>query len=177
MKKRTPPWTEIPKRPVIDSGPLFESLLWRFSESFDQPDLISRPQYLKTSDDRAALAWYLPLAKPIVTSPEVIAEIHGRVTREARLRQPRLGDFWKFSQKELSQLGLAEELVKLVEMEPEILSRFGPTDTSLIRLGSQFRRPVLTEDGPLGARCKQERLEVLTTSDILSLFLARERSR
>ncbi len=84
--------------------------------------------------------------------------------------QPRLGQFWTLAWGELSKLGFDEELVRLREMRPETLSEFGPTDTAILRIGSLPGRVVLTEDGPLRGRCMRAQIEVLTTSEILSLW-------
>jgi hypothetical protein len=115
--------------------------------------------------------WYLPLAKPITSSPEVIAEIHGLAIRH-RPRLPLQG-FWEFAQNELSQLGLDEVLVKLADMKTPLLSSLGPTDTSLLQIAqlpTSFRRLVFTEDAKLRDQCQEKEIEVLTVSEVLSLW-------
>jgi predicted nucleic acid-binding protein len=103
--------------------------------------------------------------KPITTCPQVIAEIHRHA--EEKLEDRNLGSFWKFAQKELSELGLHEEMVRLLEMDVNILSDFGPTDTAIVHLSHQIRQPVLTEDGKLATKCRSWELQVLSVTDIL----------
>ena len=117
-------WQPIYRYPIIAAhvGLSLSMALWPAQKNLGtlisySAALMLGAQFWHAHSGGLALAWYLPLAKPFVTSPEVIAEIHGRVTREARLRQPRLGDFWKFAQKELSQLGLAEEFEEQARAE------------------------------------------------------------
>ncbi len=168
MRKHRPARVEIPKSPVIDTNVLFDFLVWRFSVSFSLPEIASELRHLRTADQRDAVAWYLSWAKPIITSPEVIAELHGRVTRDKKLRQPRLGSFWTFAQQELRQLELDEELMKLLEMQPATLAHFGPTDTGVLGIAARDRRPVLTEDGKLRSRCLEEQIKVVSVDEILA---------
>jgi len=135
----------IPRYPIVDTGPLFDFLLWRFSELVNVPALLSNLRYLKTDIYRRSLEWYFSVAKPITTCPQVIAEIHQHAERMHGIH---LGDFWRHAQKELSSLGLSETLVKLLEMDSDTLSLLGPTDTAflhiaILKLSQIFPRPLI----------------------------------
>src|SRR5437870_2580920 len=136
VRKPKPGRTEIPRNPVIDTTLLLDFLVWRFSVSFGRPNIASQLQYLKTDGERAAMEWYLSSAKPVITSPGVIAEIHGLVQSRIGLRQPLIGSFWEFAREELLRLGLDEELVRLLEMDSGTLSVFGPTDTAILKIAT-----------------------------------------
>lgn len=162
---------EIPRYPIVDTGPLFDFLLWQFSDSFRMSNLSSKLRYLTNDFYRKSVRWYFTVAKPITTCPEVIAEIH-RHAKE-KLRDRNLGSFWKFTQKELSELGLSEKLVELVQMDSDTLSSFGPTDTALIHIASlspNLSQPVFTEDGELAGQCRKKQLSVLRIDDVLSIW-------
>lgn len=162
----------IPRNPIVDTGPLFDFLLWRFSESFEILTLLSGLRYLRTRTYKKSIQWYFTVAKPITTCPEVIAEVHRHA--EGILRGSRLGDFWRFAQKELIELGLSEKLVELIQMDGDTLSSLGPTDTALLHLSRQIRQPVLTEDGKLATKCRGWELPVLSVTDVVAYWQEHE---
>lgn len=164
----------IPRSPIVDTGPLFDFLLWRFSESFKIPSLLSKLRYLNNESYRKSVSWYFRVAKPITTCPEVIAEVH-RLAKE-KLREGekvKLGHFWRFAQQELKELGLSEELVQLVQMDSDTLSSLGPTDTALLEIASStpnLHQPILTEDGPLTGLCRKKQVRFLRIAEVLSIW-------
>lgn len=158
----------IPRYPIVDCGVLFDFLLWRFSESIKIPALKADFRHLKTGPYKMSLRWYFGKAKPIVTCPEVLAEIHGHAQR--KWRGQKLGSFWTFAQKELRELGLSEKLVKLLDMDGTTLSILGPTDTAILYLSRELNQPVLTEDHELSGKCRKEQLKVIGIADLYSLW-------
>ncbi len=165
-------WATIPRQPIVDTNLLFDFLLWRFSDSLKILPLLAELKYLKAAPYRASLQWYFKIAKPITTCPEVIAEIHGHAERTPGLQ---LKNFWKFAQSELAELGLNEELIKVVDMDADILSTLGPTDTALLRLGMLYqtqKQPILTEDTKLAGHCRKRELSIITKYDVLSVWQA-----
>jgi rRNA-processing protein FCF1 len=165
----------IPKGPIIDTNVLFEFLVWRFFQEIPEGDGATAPanpfsfQYLRDSDTKKAFLWYFSLAKPIETSPHVIAEIHSLALRsKAHLAPPRLDAFWSFAQEELAQLKMEEHFVPLAEMDPSHLHMVGPTDTSLLQRAQQSGRTLLTEDGELRGRCSKQGIKVLGCWEVLA---------
>lgn len=161
----------IPRHPIVDTGLLFDFLLWQFSDSFRIPTLLSKLRYLTNDFYRKSVRWYFTNAKPVTTCPEVVAEIHHHA--ESIWRGSYLGDFWRFAQKELIELGLNEEMVKLVQMDADTLSSFGPTDTALLRIASlspNFSQPIFIADGRLAGQCRKKELNVLGIADVLSIW-------
>lgn len=165
--------TEVEKNPIIDSTLLFEFLLWRFYEeiSADGEKPAVRPaysyQYLPDALTRRAFLWYVSKAKPIETSPHVVAEIHGLAKSRVGMVQPRLGIFWKFAQGELAELRLEERFVPLNEMPVNDLQFFGPADTSLLQRARTSGKTLLTGEGEIG---KAKDVRVLTSWDVLGLW-------
>jgi hypothetical protein len=106
-----------------------------------------------------------------MTSPHVIAELHGHA--EKRLRGGYLSRFWELARTELMQLGLQEETTALLEMDGGVLASLGPTDTSLLHVALRLRelsRPVLTEERILAGQCQKKNVPVLRLADVLTLW-------
>lgn len=161
----------IPRNPIVDTGPLFDFLLWRFSDSFRVPSLLSQLRYLINDPYKRSVQWYFTVSKPITTSPEVIAEIH--LHAERKLNRPHLGRFWKFAQEQLRELGLSEKLVELLQMDGNILSSLGPTDTALLHIAAvstHLNKPVFTEDAQLAGKCRERQVSVLRIAEVLSIW-------
>ncbi len=161
----------FPRSAIVDTGPLFDFLLWQLSESRRIPNLLPRLTYLNRDHYRRSVRWYFGVARPLVTCPQVIAEIH-RLAQEV-LRGPRLGDFRRFAQHELTTLRLSEQLVELITMDADLLSQLGPTDTAILQIGDSSRssrRPVFTEDGELAMRCRRMQVGVLRVADVLTIW-------
>lgn len=160
----------LPKKPLVDTNILFDFLLWRFSveNGMNVERLPLGP--LRPTPLREPLLWYLDRAKPIQTSPHVIAEIHGLLKSRAGWKGVRLESFWGFAQAELVRLGLEEDLVKVTEMESETLRSLGPTDTAIVVLAAKLGSVVFTEDGELRGWCAKQEIGLLNCSDGLALW-------
>ena len=59
-------------------------------------------------------------------------------------------------------------MIKLVEMRPEDLAEFGPTDDSILEVAAQTGRAVVTGDRELGGRLTQEQIRVIDRYEILA---------
>lgn len=157
------------RNPIVNTDVLFDFLLWQFSVSFKMPTLSSKLRYLTNDFYRESVRWYFTFAKSIITCPEVIAEIHRHA--EGILRGHKLGDFWRFAKEQLAELGLSEKLVELVQMDGDILSSFGPTDTALLHIARLSpNQPVFTEDGKLAGECRKKEVGVLRIADVQSIW-------
>ena len=159
----------IPRHPIVDTGPLFDYLLWRFSDFIRNHNLIAKLMYLTDDPSKKSLRWYFSVAKPITTSPHVISEIHRHA--EQVLRGPYLKNFWQFAQKELKDLGMDEKLVELVHMNGETLSFFGPTDTALLQIAANSHtQSIFTEDTRLAGQCRKREVNVLSITQATTLW-------
>jgi len=150
----------LPRNPLVDANLLLDYLAWRFSaqatRAFPEPNL----QHLSTPNLKDAFSWYLEFAKPIRTSPHVIAEIHGLAKSRLGWYDARLESFWRFAQQELARLLLQEQLVRVVEMDTDDLPSFGPTDTSLLSMASGSDSLLLTDEREL--RGRRDRAQIRT---------------
>jgi rRNA-processing protein FCF1 len=161
----------IPRNPIVDTGPLFDFLIWKFSETIGLK--MEKLKYLTSNQLLNATQWYLEVAKPILICPGVIAEINGLARSSAKLSNSQMGSFWTFSQKELLQLGIDEKMIKLVDMDPEILKSYWPIDTAIFHLAQRTEnigKPVFTADGRLRKLCIQKEIKVLGVYEVLNLW-------
>jgi hypothetical protein len=158
----------FPRFPIVDTGPLFDFLLWQFSESIGNPKILIALEYIKSEPYRKAVRWYFRVARPIRTCPQVLAEIHRHAQK---IRGLNLGVFWKFAQRELSELGLKEQLIELIHMPSDTLASFGPTDTALIQIAFGLpSQPVFTEDTRLAVDCRRKQISVLSIAEVTALW-------
>jgi hypothetical protein len=161
---------EPSEHPFVDTGVLFDFLVWRFCKETETSFPGCLPDNSAMIDCMKALHWYFDRHKPIHTSPHVIAEIHGLVKARAKWKEPRVSTFWQFAQEELARFRLEEHLVELAKMNREDLGAFGPTDVSVLELAVQEGRTVILEDGALSRRLTQEQIRVLTRWDVLMVW-------
>jgi len=165
---------DLPINPVIDSNVLFDFLLWRYCVKTRTPFPGCLSDTSAENDTMRALDWYLDKAKPIHTSPHVIAEIDGLLQARADWHGPRLSAFWRFAQEELTRLILDEHLIKLVKMHPQELAEFGPTDDSILELAAQTGGAVVTGEGDLRGRLTKDQIRVLDRYQILAVWQGRD---
>ncbi len=97
---------------MVDANLLLDYLAWRFSAQAIRPFPEPNLQHLSDPNLKEAFSWYLELAKPILTSPHVIAEIQGLAKSRLDWHGKRLEYFWRFAQQELTRLRLQEQLVR-----------------------------------------------------------------
>ena len=78
-----PALIDLPINPIIDSNVLFDFLLWRYcvGTGIEFPGCLSGTSAEKYT--MQALQWFFDEAKPIHTSPHVIAEINGLLQARA----------------------------------------------------------------------------------------------
>lgn len=160
----------IPRRPIVDTGPLFDFLWLRYCEAIHRPILSGEFLYLRDGFSREATRWYFSIARPLLTCPQVMMEVHYHARK---LTKNRIGDFWKVAQRELTGLGLDENLVKLIQMDSQTLCSFGPADTALIHMAckqGEMSSSILTEDGKLSGHCRQKRIHALSVGEVIGLW-------
>jgi hypothetical protein len=166
-------FSPLPKSPLVDANLLFDYLAWRFSAQADPPIQEPNLQRLSNPELKKAFGWYLDLAKPIQTSPHVIAEIQGLAKSRLGWHGERLASFWRFAQRELARLRLQEDLIRIVDMDRNDLPPFGPTDTSLLALAARSDSLVLTDEGGLRGRCYEKQIKVWGSYEILAEWQTR----
>ncbi|MEW6685161.1 MAG: hypothetical protein AB1393_03015 [Candidatus Edwardsbacteria bacterium] len=159
---------DFPRCPIVDTGPLFDFLIWEYAKHFTKLSLLSSTSCIKNETEWKAIQWYFGYAKPIFTSPGVIAEITGLLKSRMKFSDIEIGSFWLFAKQPLIQLGLDEELIKFKDMEVHLIQQFFPTDTSLIKIAQQHQLHIFTADGKLSSFCRKNNISVLEIHDIVT---------
>jgi len=94
------------------------------------------------------------------TSASVVVELYHWIRETEPHGQSKL---WSRVYDEFKNMGMDEEVVKLSDMDPTFVLRFGPVDGSLLELARRHvaRKPmILTTDLPLYGECKKAGLSV-----------------
>ena len=164
-------------RLILDTGPLFDLLLFRFwseqGHSIEENRLTCRKQYNVSPEQ---ISRFLGKHQSIIIVPGVFVEV-GRLARDQLGRSTRqsrelsLASFWRIVFRELRQMDIEERWASFLSFDQTLLEEFGPTDASLIRCAQETgeeRVPILTHDQPLYGRCRRQQISCILTSEILS---------
>ncbi|MGO8787956.1 MAG: hypothetical protein ACLQVL_11330 [Terriglobia bacterium] len=141
---------------ILDTGPIRELVLFH---AVDHYGFEALRRNLRCIFDRAS---YIRCTKFIATfhskttSAAVVAELNYWIRETERTGQERL---WNRVHEEFREMRMDEKVVKLVEMDINLVARFGPMDVSLLeiaRRNNNFHPLVLTLDSPLQRECELE---------------------
>jgi hypothetical protein len=141
---------------VLDSGPLFSSLVSNFNiRDIDRGLRMRYSSALKESlrsdaAQRDLLAVIGAISEKLTTS-HVIGELQGLQSSRLRLSGDDLFNFWLASIDLLTQWKVEEELIRLLDLALDTafetsLPRIGPPDTGLIQLALQRGCVLITDD-------------------------------
>lgn len=164
-------------RVILDTGPLFDLLLFRFwserGRHIDENRFICSKQFNVSLE---LLSRFLGRYHEIVSVPGVFVEI-GRLARDelgrsaGQSRGASLAPFWGIATRELRQMNLDERWTKFLSLDQNQIEEFGPTDAALIRCAQETgeeRTEILTHDAPLWGRCRRQGVSCILTSEILA---------
>ena len=154
MKTNSPfaPWNR--DLLIIDTGPIRELIL--FHAVYDLGFQSLRPQLRPYFDRRAykQLSRFLGLFRERTTSASVVAELYRWIQG---LPDPSgHQQLWERIYQEFRNMGLNEEVVRLIDMPISIVAEHGPVDASLLELARRHlsRNPaILTVDSWLAREC------------------------
>ncbi len=163
-------------RVIIDTGPLFDLLLFRFwseqGRPIDENRLNCRKQFNVSPEQ---LSRFLGMCRGIIFVPGVFVEV-GRLARDelgrsaGQSRGRSLTPFWRIAIRELQQMNADERWTRFLSLDQALIEEFGPTDAALIRCAQETgeeRAAILTHDKPLRGRCRRQRIPCMLTSGIL----------
>ncbi|MEK6606402.1 MAG: hypothetical protein AABZ30_01965 [Myxococcota bacterium] len=133
------------------------------------PEVLARVLYLKGRDVRRAFAKMVASEYPLATTAGVTVE----VARHVRDDLPKLNtpDFWRSAQAVYRQMGMQEELVRLLDGGVKRIPNVGIVDDSLIvvccRLGLQL---VTGDRRGLVERAQHAGVKVLHVTELVALY-------
>ncbi len=169
---------------VLDTGPLLEFFILRYQAETGTRWWERRCQFhsLTTQLHRKAFEEFLRLHRgQLTTSPGVIAELQSHLRTAEKLYLGGKGDFrkrvWRIVVTEFRELDMAEDLVRILEMDIALVFDFGPVDAGLMELVRRcwrdgVRTTLLTGDRPLVNQCKKAQISACLVADKMTSFLA-----
>jgi hypothetical protein len=113
---------------------------------------------------KAYLARFSNDIRPLRTTPYAIAEIHGLAKSRLQLHSQALSGFWRHSINFLLAKDLDESLVRLIDLKDlsDVVCEIGPSDTAIIHLAHREGSVLLTSDGRLSGRARDQNVTVMS---------------
>ncbi len=153
---------------ILDTGPLWELILYSAVHNLRFRKLESELLYLKTKDSFNKLSEFIAFSKGRVTTPHVVSEISFRIVRTEEKSKASL---WNLVYDEFRSMGMDEELFKLLLMPPESVARIGAVDVSIFQLGANYsfsEAIVLSLDNALIAECNDAGIIAKHISEVIT---------
>ncbi len=148
---------------IVDTGPIWEIVLYRAVTELGFSRLSRSLTHFLSPEAYENCGRFLSAFGKKTTSASVVAEIYRQIQKtEPRGHQ----QLWEQVYDEFERMGMAEDVVNLVDMDSELVTLYGPTDVSLIEIARRNldQKPViLTLDSRLHAECIKARIR----SDLL----------
>lgn len=140
---------------ILDTGPIRELVLNHAVFQFGFEKLRPHLRWLTTQASYDRCSGFIASFRRKMTSASVVAELHRRIRKTEKLGHAKL---WNRAHEQFRDMSLHEEVVQLIDMNIDLVTRFGPVDASLIELARrhQSERPiVLMVDGKLCDHCRR----------------------
>jgi hypothetical protein len=146
---------------ILDTGPIRELVLFHAVSEFRLENLRRSLRFIKDDRSYKSCSEYVASFRQMTTtSASVVVELYHWIRETEPYGQSKL---WRRVYEEFQNMGMDEEVVKLLDMDASFVMRFGPVDGSLLELARRHtsRNPViLTADSPLYGECKKGGLSV-----------------
>jgi len=139
---------------IVDTGPIWELVLYRAVNQLHFESLRRKLTYLVSPEAYQNCGNYVSSFRQRTTSASVVAELNNHI---AKTEKKGYRQFWTIVRDEFERMGMDEQVVRLLDLDLELLIRFGPIDVSLLEMARRaVNRPViLTLDTKLDAECKR----------------------
>jgi hypothetical protein len=153
---------------VLDTGPIRELITYRAVHDLGFARLRAQLQFLSEQSAHSKFIKFLSSYRTKVTSPSVVVELYHWIRKTDRTGHNRL---WSLVHDEFKGMEMKEDLVALLEMPLDLVTRCGPADISLLIL-AQRHLPldpmVVTIETELAAECSRARINAIRVQDIIS---------
>jgi hypothetical protein len=150
---------------ILDTGPIRELVAYQAVYQFRFDTLRRELRHLNSAKSYRSCSEFLASFQRKMTSVSVVTEL-GRWIRDTRPKgQVRL---WERVREEFENMGMDESAVKLLDMDIELVAKYGPTDVSLLEIAhrnAQQRPAILTLDGRLEAECRRTQISSFSLRD------------
>jgi hypothetical protein len=153
---------------LIDTGPIRELIAYKavFTLRFQQ--LRSDLKFVSEKVSYARFGKYVASFQKKGTTASVVAELNRWVRKTDPSGRKRI---WSLIYDEFRDMGMEEQLVKLLDMPLDLVARCGPTDVSLLKLAQQqidSDPVVLTIDQGLVSECWRAKIRTMHIQEILA---------
>jgi hypothetical protein len=144
---------------ILDTGPIWELVLYDAVKQLGFASLKRDLQYFVRPEAYENCGDFLSTFAGRITSASVVVELYGRIQRT----RPKMGHppLWELVYEEFRNMRMKEEVVKLLDLDVNLVAKYGPTDASLLEIARRNRAQepvILTVDGDFHARCKKEQI-------------------
>jgi hypothetical protein len=138
---------------ILDTGPIREIVSYYAVHNLRFHTL--RPQliHLVNPDTYENCSTFLSSFRKKTTSASVVAELYYWIRETEPMGHKQL---WERVYQEFENMGMDENVVKLLDMQLELVTRYGPVDASLLEIARRNARQkpvILTLDSRLHAEC------------------------
>jgi len=154
---------------ILDTGVIRELVLFHAVQEFGFERLRRELRFIKEREFYEKCGRFVALFQRKTTSASVVAELYHWIRQTDPTGQKKI---WNRVYEEFRATGMDEEVVRLVDMDINLVAEFGPVDVSLIELARLHFADtplVLTTDKPLHGKCKQAGLGVSHIQEIAGL--------
>lgn len=138
---------------IIDTGPIRELITYHAVYGFGFDSLRPELKNIVSAESYESCGRFLTSFRQRITSASVVAELYYWIRDTDRTGQKRL---WQRAREEFENMGMEENVVPFLDMDLDLVAKYGPTDVSLIEIARQKlpQKPViLTVDSHLYSEC------------------------
>jgi rRNA-processing protein FCF1 len=148
----------LPKHPLVDTGILFDIVLWQALRN-------EKRAVLPAERDAAVVVEYFQACRPATTS-QVLAEVDGHLKSRKKREQLKNARRRSFT---ILKNALDDELpVRLSSLDIDVIADFGPTDAGLVNAAAAHGFTLFTSDAALDAFARARGVSVLSIWQLLS---------
>ena len=125
------------KKTLLDTGPLFDFLLYRCIEEYGWESKKSSLVFIKNKKEKMLFLDYIMKIKPILIVPGVVVEVYSHAKRNF-IKAYDLERFLFLVKKEILNLCNEDELVKLLDMPDNVFQKYGPVDCNIYLVAKKY---------------------------------------
>ena len=151
---------------LLDTGPIRELVSYRAVQDLRLEYLRGDLSFLRERREYEKFALFLAQFSAKTTTASVVAELY----RWIRGNKQQISTLWELAYDEFKKMNMHEEVVKLLEMERELVVQCGPADASLLSLAQRHAGAdptVITSDRKLWRECSRVEVDAFHVDEIM----------
>ena len=151
---------------ILDTGPIRELVGFHAVDRFGFERLRSKLRFISNPESYRTCTQFIASFRRKTTSASVVAELYRWISETDRKGQARL---WNRVYEDFQNMGMDEEVVRLVEMDLGLVVTFGPVDVSLLELArrhADLKPLLLTIDSELYGEFRKAGLHVSLVQEV-----------